>query len=118
MSWKDWIPKLTWKKDEVIREENENLLALCDEMNSINKGLNQAVGLLHEQALTIKAEALSVLTALAFQHNGSITIKSEFFAIIDDPNNANLNLNVEKQTDGSVVVKLVSVQEEEKDASE
>lgn len=97
----------TWKRSKELEEENANLLLLAAQWMDINKGLNLAAGELYRQAENVRAEAIHLLSAIAFQYGGEITVKSEFFNVLAEPGNANLNLRIIKQDDGSVVLKLV-----------
>lgn len=103
----------TWKKDEQVRAENAELLKAVEELLSINKGLNTAIGELARQSDGLREEAVTLLSGIVCQHGGELTIKSEFFSALADQNNSNLRLKLERNDDKSITLKLVPEHDEE-----
>lgn len=109
-NWKKIFP--TWKRDEEVRTQNEQLLILVNELTIQAAGLTYSLGVLGNQIEGLRAEAVNLLSAITAQHGGEFIIKSEFFEVLADPNNKNLELKVEREKDGSVELKLAPRPEE------
>lgn len=115
MKLKDFLKKLmpTWTKYEDLISERDKLLDLAQELLNINKGLNTAVGILNLEKEGLRHEAVTLLSAITFQHGGELSVKAEFFDVLEEPGNSNMKLSIQKQEDKSVILKLEQMEEEE-----
>lgn len=109
----------TWKRDEQLAAENKNLLELISQVMDVNRGLNMSAGELFRQTEGLREESIQLLSAITFQHQGELIVKGEFFDVLAQPVNSNLNLRIERQDGGNVVLKLIPIdppeEEDEKD---
>ncbi len=113
----NWIPRITWMQEDeeikILKAEKEALEKYAAQLVNINRGLNLAIGQAIEQIDTLKTEAVSLLSAIAFQHGGSLTIKQEFFAALSEQE-GELSLTIERnKEDRNVTISLETVAEEQ-----
>lgn len=121
MNLKKWIPRVTWKEQpqefKDLQESYNEALGLLSELNNINRGLNGAVGDLMTKIDNLRQEAITLLSAITFQHGGELVVKQEFFdALTSDDNN--LGLKIERQEDKTVILRLESIATTEEDKEE
>jgi hypothetical protein len=109
-----YLPRVTWKTDDeektALKAKNEELISLIKQIDSINAGLNVAIGEANSKNEGVKQEAVSLLSAIVLQHGGELTVKHEFReALASDETNQMLKIDVLENQD----VYLILVQQEE-----
>jgi hypothetical protein len=109
-----YLPRVTWKTDDeektALKAKNEELISLIKQIDSINAGLNVAIGEANSKNVGVKQEAVSLLSAIVLQHGGELTVKHEFReALASDETNQMLKIDVLENQD----VYLILVQQEE-----